>query len=90
MIDPVALRAWPFADIVHRYTADDTMRYALALGVGRDLTDARQLQFVNDTAAGAPLALPTLAVVPTHVESLYSDACGEPIAAFLCAAARRG
>lgn len=63
MIDPVALKAWPFADIVHRYTADDAMRYALALGVGSDPTDARQLQFVNDTAAGAPLALPTLAVV---------------------------
>lgn len=63
MIDPVALKAWPFADIVHRYTADDAMRYALALGVGSDPTDARQLQFVNDTATGAPLALPTLAVV---------------------------
>lgn len=63
MIDPVALKAWPFADIVHRYTAADAMRYALALGVGGDPTDARQLQFVNDTAAGAPLALPTLAVV---------------------------
>ena len=63
MIDPVALKAWPFADIVHHYTADDAMRYALALGVGSDSTDARQLKFVNDTTVGAPLALPTLAVV---------------------------
>ena len=63
MIDPVALKAWPFADIVHHYTADDAMRYALALGVGSDPTDARQLKFVNDTTVGAPLSLPTLAVV---------------------------
>jgi hypothetical protein len=39
------------------------MRYALALGLGRDPTDAAQLKFVNDTATGMPLALPTLAVV---------------------------
>jgi hypothetical protein len=38
------------------------MRYALALGLGRDPTDAAQLRFVNDVPA-APLALPTMAVV---------------------------
>lgn len=73
MIDPVALKAWPFADIVDCYTADDAMRYALALGLGRDPTDARQLQFVNDTAAGAPLALPTLAVVLGYPGSWMQD-----------------
>ena len=63
MIDPARLRRWPFADVIHSYTADDAMRYALALGVGSDPMDARQLKFVNDTTAGAPLALPTMAVV---------------------------
>jgi len=73
MIDPVALKTWPFPDIVRRYSADDAMRYALALGVGSDPTDARQLQFVNDTAAGAPLALPTLAVVLGYPGSWMQD-----------------
>ncbi|SEK16247.1 MULTISPECIES: MaoC/PaaZ C-terminal domain-containing protein [unclassified Variovorax] len=63
MIDPARLKAWAFADISHSYTADDSMRYALALGLGRDPTDAAQLKFVDDTATGMPLALPTLAVV---------------------------
>ncbi len=63
MIDYLQLKSWPFADIVHRYTADDAVRYALALGVGSDPADARQLRFVDDTRPGTPLALPTLAVV---------------------------
>lgn len=62
MIDFHRLKAWRFDGVVQRYTADDTMRYALALGLGGDPTDARQLQFVNDVPA-APLSLPTMAVV---------------------------
>ncbi|MGO4395990.1 MaoC/PaaZ C-terminal domain-containing protein [Variovorax sp. M-6] len=73
MIDPARLRRWPFADVVHRYTAEDTMRYALALGVGADPTDPAQLRFVNDTAAGTPLALPTLAVVLGYPGSWMQD-----------------
>ncbi len=73
MIDPVQLKAWPFADIVHSYTADDSMRYALALGLGRDPTDAAQLKFVNDTATGTPQALPTLAVVLCFPGSWMQD-----------------
>lgn len=63
MIDYRQLRDWHFPAIEHSYTADDTMRYALALGLGEDPTDERQLQFVNDTRAGTPLALPSMAVV---------------------------
>ncbi len=74
VIDPARLKAWPFADIVHRYTADDTMRYALALGVGSDPMDEAQLRFVNDTAPGMPLALPTMAVVLGYPGSWMQDA----------------
>jgi acyl dehydratase len=63
MIDYDTLKNWAFPDIEHRYTADDSMRYALALGVGDDPMDPLQLQFVNDTNAGQPQALPTMAVV---------------------------
>ena len=63
MIDYDKLMAWNFPAIVHRYTADDSMRYALALGLGEDPMDLQQLQYVNDTIAGTPLALPTMAVV---------------------------
>ena len=62
MIDVHRLKAWHFDEVVQRYDADDAMRYALALGLGGDPTDARQLRFVND-APVAPLALPTMAVV---------------------------
>lgn len=62
MIDFHRLKAWRFDEIVQRYDTDDTMRYALALGLGSDPTDPGQLQFVNDVPT-APLALPTLAVV---------------------------
>lgn len=63
MIDYAGLMDWQFPVVEHRYTADDSMRYALALGLGEDPMDAQQLQYVNDTAAGTPLALPTMAVV---------------------------
>ena len=63
MIDYHHLKAWRFPVIEHRYTADDSMRYALALGLGDDPMDLHQLQYVNDTIAGTPRALPTMAVV---------------------------
>jgi acyl dehydratase len=62
VIDFHRLKAWRFDEIVQRYGTDDTMRYALALGLGSDPTDPGQLQFVNDVPT-APLALPTMAVV---------------------------
>jgi acyl dehydratase len=63
VIDYDQLMAWNFPVVEHRYTADDSMRYALALGLGEDPMDLHQLQYVNDTIAGTPLALPTMAVV---------------------------
>ena len=72
MIDFHRLKDWHFDEVVQRYSADDSMRYALALGVGGDPTDARQLQFVDDTRA-APLALPTLAVVLGYPGSWMQD-----------------
>jgi acyl dehydratase len=62
MIDYEQLMAWDFPEAVHRYTADDSMRYALALGVGRDPMDERQLRFVEDSGRSLQ-ALPTMAVV---------------------------
>jgi acyl dehydratase len=63
MLDYKALRAWTFPVVEQAYTADDAMFYALAVGVGADPVDERQLKFVNDTAAGTPVAMPTFAVV---------------------------
>ena len=57
------LKSWEFPVLEHRYTVDDCMRYALALGLGEDSTNMEQLQFVNDTTPGMPLAMPTLAVI---------------------------
>src|SRR5262245_575689 len=63
MLNYAKLKDWKFPEIEHRYTADDAMFYALAVGVGADPVDERQLAFVNDTAPGTPLALPTMAVI---------------------------
>ena len=59
-IDYVALKSWPFPDVEHRYTARDTMLYALGLGCGSDPTDPDELQFVFEEGLRA---LPTMAVV---------------------------
>jgi acyl dehydratase len=73
MIDYQRLRHWRFADVEHAYTADDSMRYALALGCGHDPTDERELRFVNDHPPGLPLALPTMAVVLGYPGSWMAD-----------------
>src|ERR1043166_4881661 len=59
-IDHAALKSWPFPDVEHRYTARDTMLYALGLGCGSDPTDADELPFVFEENLRA---LPTMAVV---------------------------
>ena len=63
MIDAARLLAWEFPKIVHRYTRDDSMLYALSTAVGADPLDPEQLKYVDDTRPGAPVALPTMAVV---------------------------
>ena len=59
-IDYAAVKSWPFPDVEHRYTARDTMLYALGLGCGGDPTDSDELQFVFEENLRA---LPTMAVV---------------------------
>ena len=73
MIAYQALKDWQFPEIEHSYTADDSMFYALAIGLGADPVDERQLKFVNDTAAGAPLAVPTMAVILGYPGSWMRD-----------------
>lgn len=76
MIDYHRLKNWAFPEIEHHYTADDTMRYALALGLGSDPMDARQLQYVTETT-GALVALPSMAVVLGYPGAWMQDlACG--------------
>lgn len=54
------LMAWPFEDVHHRYTQQDTMLYALGVGLGTDPTNETELRFVYEKNL---LALPTLPVV---------------------------
>lgn len=60
MIDYHALKALRFPVVETRYTARDTMLYALGLGMGQDPTDARHLRFVYEKSLRA---LPTMVVV---------------------------
>ena len=57
--DYARLKAWPFEDVVSAYGPKDTIRYALALGAGRDPLDARALRYVYEKGL---VALPTMAV----------------------------
>ncbi len=59
-IDFQTLKNWSFPEVEHTYTAEDTMRYALAVGVGHDPMDERALRFVTEYDLHA---LPTMAVV---------------------------
>ncbi|HLJ64655.1 MAG TPA: MaoC/PaaZ C-terminal domain-containing protein [Stellaceae bacterium] len=64
-IDYARLKARPFPDRVHRYSEQDTILYALAVGLGADPMDRRQLDFVygDGPGKGGLKALPTMAVV---------------------------
>lgn len=71
MIDPQRLLDWQFPDITRHYTADDSMLYALAIGIGADPLDPRQLAYVDDTSS--PQAFPTMAVVLGFPGSWMAD-----------------
>lgn len=60
MIDYQALKNRHFPEIVAKYSARDTVLYALGVGYGCDPTDERQLGFVYEKALRA---VPTMAVV---------------------------
>ena len=47
-IDYARLKAWAFSDVSQHYTERDTMLYALALGLGQNPLDERQLRFVYE------------------------------------------
>jgi acyl dehydratase len=59
-IDVAKLKNWPFAPIEQRYSARDTILYALGLGLGQDPMDRAQLRFVYEDGLQA---LPTMGVV---------------------------
>lgn len=54
------LMHWPFPEVRHAYSVQDTMRYALSLGVGADPLDPARLKFVYEKNLQA---LPTMAVI---------------------------
>lgn len=62
-IDVEHLLAWPFQDVVHHYTARDSMFYALSIGLGADPLDRRQLRYVYENGLQA---FPTMALVLGH------------------------
>jgi acyl dehydratase len=59
-IDYEKLKNWKFPDVKQRYTARDTILYALGVGAGSDPTDEDELRFVYEAELRA---LPTMGVV---------------------------
>jgi acyl dehydratase len=62
-LDAARLLAFPFEDVVQRYTERDTMLYALGLGLGADPLDGHDLRYVYEHDL---IALPSMAVVLGH------------------------
>lgn len=73
MIDYQTLKNWSFPEVEHTYDTDDTIFYALGIGLGADPIDEGQLRFVNDTAPGTPIATPTMSVILGYPGSWMSD-----------------
>src|SRR5262245_43079670 len=62
-LDPHKLLNWPFPDIEHAYTAQDTMLYALGVGCASEPDAPDDLKFVYERGL---VALPTMAVVMAY------------------------
>ncbi|MBN9424894.1 MAG: MaoC family dehydratase N-terminal domain-containing protein [Burkholderiales bacterium] len=60
MIDYERAKAWRSGEVRQRYTAKDTILYALGLGLGSDPLDVAQLRYVYEKDL---VALPTMAAV---------------------------
>jgi acyl dehydratase len=60
MIDYDVVKNWNFGEIIHAYTARDTMLYALGIGMGADPLNESELRFVYE---GALQAVPTMVSV---------------------------
>lgn len=60
MLNYAKTRAWESDEVRHRYNVKDTILYALGVGFGADLLDARQRRFVHEHDL---VAVPTMAAV---------------------------
>ncbi len=59
-MDYQTIKNWPFHEIEHTYSMDDTMHYALAIGMGHDPMDERALRYVTEYELRS---MPTVAVI---------------------------
>ena len=60
-LNPEVLLNLPIEDVVQTYTTDDSIRYALSIGIGQDPVDPQQLRYVYEKADH--IAFPTMAAV---------------------------
>ncbi|NKB49059.1 MAG: 3-alpha,7-alpha,12-alpha-trihydroxy-5-beta-cholest-24-enoyl-CoA hydratase [Alphaproteobacteria bacterium] len=76
-IDAQKLLAAPPAEVAFAYTARDTMAHGLAIGLGMDPVDGRQLDFVYDDGAGLK-TFPTLSTMLGWVDLLRDPRFADP------------
>ncbi|MFC4272639.1 3-alpha,7-alpha,12-alpha-trihydroxy-5-beta-cholest-24-enoyl-CoA hydratase [Sneathiella chungangensis] len=60
MINQETLLNWPFEDVIQTYTKDNSIFYALSIGLGYIPTDVNQLQYVYENNL---VSFPTMAAV---------------------------
>lgn len=65
-----ALMNWPYKDIIQAYDVDDTIFYALSIGLGQENLDQRQLRYVYERDIKA---FPTMAVVLGAPRTFVAD-----------------
>jgi acyl dehydratase len=74
MIDPERLLEWQFPEVIQAYSADDCIRYALALNVGRDPLAEHDLRFTCELEGRPVQALPSMAVILGYPGMWMADA----------------
>src|SRR3546814_7334378 len=68
--DPRRLRDWPIPPVTRAYTRQDTMLYALGIGLGADPLSADELRFVYEERL---LALPSFGTVLAYPFLWYAQ-----------------
>ena len=59
-LDEARLRAWKFEPVRQRYSASETILYALSIGLGTDPVNPRELPFVYEEGLRAWPAMATI------------------------------
>lgn len=76
MLNAEKLLSWPFRDIRRRYSYNDTILYALSIGLGRDPVDPQQLSYVYERQLRSFATMPIVMGMVDDVGFLFDAEVG--------------